>query len=83
VKGADACTSLAVPANAFLDATGRAWRCERGFSAVDGRCNQFVVPTNAHIDFTGNGWKCHDGFRNERGTCVADTLSVTRRSSTP
>jgi hypothetical protein len=71
VKNADTCARVEVPANGFLDSTGRAWRCERGFFATTTACEPLSVPANAHITYSGNEWACHDGYRKESSACIA------------
>jgi hypothetical protein len=64
---------IVVPENAYLDATGASWRCERDFRKDGSSCVPLQVPSNAHTDFSGNDWVCNEFYRKDGGRCVAET----------
>jgi hypothetical protein len=61
-----------VPENGFLDESGHAWKCDRGFAPSGSTCLRLQVPRDAHLDSTGNDWTCDWGFENRNGQCVAN-----------
>jgi hypothetical protein len=61
-----------VPENGFLDESGHAWKCDRGFAPSGSTCLRLQVPRDAHLDSTGNDWTCDWGFENRNGHCVAN-----------
>jgi hypothetical protein len=63
---------VAVPANAYLEASGNSWECERGFRQEQTGCARLTMPANAYIDYSGHGWSCADGFHRRDDGCVAD-----------
>jgi len=72
MKRADACVSIEVPANGYLDARGNDWKCERGFRQQDSVCVALALPANAYVDYSGNDWTCEEGFRKQSGACLAN-----------
>jgi len=69
---------VSIPENAYLDAAGNTWSCERGFKKSAAGCVALQIPENAHIDHSGNDWDCNAGFRNLGASC---SLSDRNRSS--
>ncbi len=59
-----------VPANASPDASGRGWRCDRGFSKRGERCVEIKIPPNAVLDPTGRGWICQARHERRGLSCV-------------
>jgi hypothetical protein len=45
-----ACVRLKVPENAYLDASGNDWTCNRGYLKSDRGCTAAIVPAHAHLD---------------------------------
>lgn len=72
MKRTDACVSVEVPANGYLDTRGNGWKCERGFRPENSTCVALMMPTNAYLDYSGNEWRCTEGFRKQDGSCVAN-----------
>ncbi|WP_223428432.1 hypothetical protein [Tateyamaria pelophila] len=72
-SGQTDCVTIAVPADAFLDPSGRRWHCKRGFLKVDDTCQKVFVPANAYlVDTTfGSAWECGRGFTAADDICVA------------
>jgi hypothetical protein len=62
--------SVEVPQNAVLEASGKDWRCERGFRKAGRDCVAVKIPANAHLDYSGNDWNCDRPFWRQRDTCV-------------
>ncbi|MGY6633195.1 MAG: hypothetical protein ACXIU8_05565 [Alkalilacustris sp.] len=67
VRGAT-CEAAAIPANAFLDATGLGWNCDRGYNA----CALIDVTENGYLTDCGISarWECDRGHVALAGTCV-------------
>jgi hypothetical protein len=60
-----------VPPNAYLDGSGKDWKCERGFRKTDRDCVGIKIPINAHLDYSGNDWNCDRPRWRQREVCVA------------
>lgn len=63
-----------VPANAYLNGSGRDWNCERGFRREDERCIAVSLPPHSYLDYSGSDWRCESGFRKQGATCAAQSL---------
>jgi hypothetical protein len=65
-----------VPANAYLNASGDRWKCDRGYRAVDEVCLIVKVPENAYLADSsyGLGWACARGYRAVNESCVGVTM---------
>jgi hypothetical protein len=69
---AEACVTVNVPANAYLNTLGDGWDCNRGYLKIGERCTLVKVPGNAHLDGqpVGAGWECNRGYREVNGACI-------------
>ena len=66
------CEAVAIPANAFLDASGLSWTCDRGYRKQADACAAIGVPENAYLTERGigAGWECGRGHVAHAGACV-------------
>ncbi|MAS60186.1 MAG: hypothetical protein CMQ07_03665, partial [Gammaproteobacteria bacterium] len=57
---ANACDLVAVPENAYLDASGTDWQCQRGYLKQREDCEAIRVPEHAYLIEAqyGRGWDC-------------------------
>ena len=62
-------SSETLPANAYKQAYGNSWSCERGFKRSSDECINLDIPENAYLDSTGSNFKCNRGFRKNRNVC--------------
>ncbi|MQX38410.1 hypothetical protein [Roseospira navarrensis] len=67
------CRAVFVPPNAYLDATGLEWACDRGYRRVRDGCEPVNRPENSFLsdDTYGSEWECDRGYLEEAGRCVA------------
>ena len=57
---------------AYLEPSGRGWRCDRGYLDVRDKCVAVKVPQNAYLDHDqSKGWRCDRDYRDINGACVA------------
>ena len=66
------CEAIAIPANAFLDASGLSWQCDRGYRKQRDGCTLIAVPENAYLNNRGigAGWECDRGHVAKAGACI-------------
>lgn len=64
-NGRNGCNVVIVPANAYLEASGRRWNCLRGYRRVGEVCDRIDLPANGYLsNFSDDpGWKCERGYR--------------------
>lgn len=69
--GENRCDEVIVPANGYLDSSGRSWKCDRGFRTESQSCSKVDVPANAFLTKSthGRGWECMRGYRVAGGSC--------------
>jgi hypothetical protein len=62
--------AIVVPPDAYLDPSGREWRCNRGYERADEACAKIDVPPNAFLRSNGKTWDCGRGYRKTDRACV-------------
>ncbi len=67
------CMELAVPENAYLEASGKSWVCKRSFRKDGDACERIVLPEHAFLsdDSFGSDWDCERGYKKTANTCEA------------
>ena len=58
-----------MPEHAFLNYTGKDWKCERGYKRVNEQCQRVQVPEHAFLSTSGDAWVCDRGFKREGNRC--------------
>ena len=73
---ADHCEAVKVPANGYVDSSGKGWNCERGFAKNEQQCAKVKLSANAHLSdsWLDRGWQCNRGYRKVGDTCGPITL---------
>jgi hypothetical protein len=61
---------IEVPANGYLDISGRDFKCNRGYARAGEACAPIALPDQAYVDASGNGWACGKPYRREGSICV-------------
>jgi len=62
-----------IPENAYPNAFGTGWECDRGYYRSGQEFKKVIVPQNAHINIMGNGWECDRGYKKLSNACVRMT----------